>query len=586
MSEPRINEFSLALDALRRHRNLFALTFAVCMIIVLLTVVLLPSKYRSAATILIESQEIPRELIPTTVTGMVEERLKTISQITLSRANLLGIIDRLDLYREARGKLTSEELVETMRKDISIDPIQADVQTSSGRPSVATIAFSLSYSGREPAKVLQATNTLVSLFLEENYKNREAKASTTYEFLEQQLAEISEEVNKTEAAIAAFKEKHYDALPTMMQHNLMLLDRIEREIQSKREQLRSLNERKIYLEGQLATVEPHKSVMGQDGKLILSPEEELKSLYNKYASLQATHSEKHPDMVKTLQKIASLEQSLGRGGAGRKDALSKNLSTEEKKLAELRARYADAHPEVIASEKKIASLRRQLAGAAGGPASTRAAGGSADNPAWITLNTQLRSAELEIASESKNLENLEQRAQDYLSRIETAPKVEREYLGLQRNYSTCQMKYQETHQKLMLAKEARGLEEQRVGERLTLVDPPVLPEKPASPPRGLILLAGCFFSLCLGAGAVAARESTDSTVHNSHGIAKITSLPVLASIPYLPSEKERMKKFRHRRLAIGGGLGLLLIAVVLVHVHVMPLDVFAYSLFSKISARI
>ncbi len=66
---------------------------------------LLPPVYRSEATILIERQSIPSDVVETTVTGYVQEQIEQLRQRINTRTNLLRIADQFDLYpgrREVR----------------------------------------------------------------------------------------------------------------------------------------------------------------------------------------------------------------------------------------------------------------------------------------------------------------------------------------------------------------------------------------------------------------------------------------------------------------------------------------------------
>ena len=130
--------------------------FVVLFCIISTVVMLLPAKYQSSATILIEGQEVPQELVRSTVTGFVEERLQAIMQVVLNRTNLMSIIDRVGLYKDERKTMTSEALVEMMRENISMTPIKADVASNTGRPATATIAFSIAFEGKNPTQVLRA----------------------------------------------------------------------------------------------------------------------------------------------------------------------------------------------------------------------------------------------------------------------------------------------------------------------------------------------------------------------------------------------------------------------------------------------
>ena len=55
-----------------------------------------------------------------------------------------------------------------------------------------TIAFTIAYSGKNPAMVQKVAGNLASLYLEQNIKDRQEKAETTTKFLEAELKELDE----------------------------------------------------------------------------------------------------------------------------------------------------------------------------------------------------------------------------------------------------------------------------------------------------------------------------------------------------------------------------------------------------------
>ena len=89
-----------------------------------------PPTYRSSATILIQEQEIPVDLVRSTVTSYATQRIQTISQRVMTRSNLMQIIEKYNLYEKERKRDTTEEVLETMREDIGLNMI--DAQGSSG----------------------------------------------------------------------------------------------------------------------------------------------------------------------------------------------------------------------------------------------------------------------------------------------------------------------------------------------------------------------------------------------------------------------------------------------------------------------
>ena len=215
----------------------------------------LPSIYKSTSTILIEEQDIPADFVMTTVTSYAEQRLQSIYQRIVSFSRLLEIVNRFNLYPELKEKWTTEEIVDKMREDIVLEPISAEmVDRRTGRSADATIAFSLSYEGKNPGTVQRVANMLTSLFLEENLRVREKQTKETSEFLENEMEKVKADLSKLEAKMSAFKESHMNELPDLLQVNMQSLNNVENNIERLSEQLRSMKEREGYLQTQLANV--------------------------------------------------------------------------------------------------------------------------------------------------------------------------------------------------------------------------------------------------------------------------------------------------------------------------------------------
>lgn len=569
-------ELGYLIDVIRRRFWQMALPAAALFTVIAIVVMLLPAKYESSATILIEGQEVPQEMVRSTVSGYVEERLQSIMQVVLNRVNLMSIIDRVGLYQEEREKMTAEALVDMMRKNITMTPIKADVAGGSGRTSTVVVAFSLAFEGKNPSQVLQTTNTLVSLFLEENLKNREEKASTTYTFLEKQLSALRDEITHSEELIARFKEEHMRSLPELTALNLQTLERIDREVQALEENIRGLMDRRVYLEGQLASVaaSPQRTLIAADGTRVLSPAEELRILEARYVSLRATHSDKHPDVIKLREQIASMEDSGGEVD------LAAELQVAQNELTDARGKYGPSHPDVLAAERRVKALEQRNMDAQ--PSRTRSTSEVTDNPAWLSLNSQLQAVDVDLQTQRARIEALRVRQDEVIQRLEDAPRVEQEYRRLERDYQNAQLKYQETSQKLMAARESKELEREQVGEKLTLIDPPMLPEVPSKPKRRLLLLVGLVASLGAGAGCGALAEALDGSVRGMRGIRGLTKAPLLGSIPYIATAADMARRRRRILLVVIVAIGVLTALLGAVHVYVRPLDIIFYQVMNRL----
>lgn len=579
--ETSTNEITLYISAFKRRFWLFAIPASAVFILASLLIFILPSIYTSSATILVEGQEVPQELIQTTVTGYVEERLQSISQMAFNRKNLMSIIDRFKLYEEYRDSLTTEEILEKMREDIKVENIQADVVSSTGRASTATIAFTIAFDGKHPKKVLQTTNALVSLFLEQNLREREEKALTTFEFLNRQLDQLREEVQGTEARIATFKEEHFRSLPELMELNIQSLERVQKDIDSRQEMIKTLMDRRVYLEGQLATVDQTIYSYAADGKRIMTPEEELKALRSQYLSYKTSRSEKHPDMIKLNGQIKLLENELTtRNQSKTNDA---ELESWRRQLESLEKRYTDKHPDVINARNKVAELESAVAASANSP-SVLKTGNNLDqeNPAYINLKTQVQATTLEIRNERNLLVELRKKYDEYVGYIELSPQVEQEYARLQRDYQNSSLKYQETNQKVLAARQAQELEKEHVGEKLSLVEPPVLPEKPYKPKRALLMVVALILSIGLGIGLVAVAEFMDHSVHDRITLNALIDAPILGVIPYVQTSEEVAQQRRRRSLALAISAGAVVGVILLVHFVVLPIDIIVFKIINKL----
>ena len=543
---------------------------------------MLPSMYKSSGTILIQAQEIPQDLVRSTVTGYVEERLQMITQVVLSRAGLLEIINRFGLYEDLKGRYTTDEIVERMRESIELEPIQVEVvNPQSGRAGSATIAFKLSYEGKDPSKVARVANVLVSLYLEQNLKNREEKARTTFEFLDTQLAKLRSEILHTEAQIAEFKNKYISELPELMELNLQTMERLEREIDAKKEQINTLTNRKIYLEGQLATVEPIMYAVSVEGKRVMTPKEELKSMRSQHLSLSATLSEQHPDVIALKKRLGALETEL----ATREDLRERYrmLHDKETELALISKKFSDKHPDVIRLKKEVAQLRVDVQALSEKQTVLKVEDEKPENPTYINLQSQIFSTQMEIDNVQKDIHLLEQKHEEYQRRVENTPQVEQQYRSLQRDYANAQAKYQETMNRLLVARESKGLEASRVAEKFTLIDPPVMPEKPDRPNRLAILLIGLVLAIGSGVGFGSMAEFMDQSVHQPDELAKISGYPVLAVIPYWETAQDIASRRQRRWALVGSIVGIIIAATAVVHYFYRPLDILWVQCMRKLN---
>ncbi len=519
----------LARRLLRKRGKTFLITFLSLLPLAVITAFVLPPVYVSTSTILIEAQQIPQEYVRTSVTSYVEERLSTISQQILSRAKLIEIINQFNLYPEMRQTFAMEEIIGNMRNDINLETIGTGSLgkkgSSSAKGKESTVAFTLSYSGKDPTTVQKVANVLASLYLEENFKKRGERAAGTTEFLNTQLNELKKQMDGYANQISALKSAHMGELPEHGAANIQALDQLRRDLDQVNTQIRTAQERKVYLESQLTTVDQY-ITNKEKGEVEQNPSVRLETLRSELINRQTTLSDKHPDIIRLKREIRELEKQLAEGQK--------------------------------TGDKKKASL-----------------GKTNINPAYTSLKTQIETAAMDIRSLQQQGAQIRSQMGAYQGKLNRAPMIEADYKGLLSDYENAKNKYNDIMNKLLEAKVAQGMEESQKAERFTIIEPAAYPEKPEKPNRPKILLAGLFLSLFAGVALVGAQEILDHSIKTETDLNSLAGVPVLSVFPLMShaEEKESWHLNKKMLLILAAAVVAAIILLVLIHLFVSPLDI-------------
>ncbi|WP_447603213.1 lipopolysaccharide biosynthesis protein [Nitrospira sp. Nam80] len=567
------------LAVLRRRRRLMIVAGGFLFAAGLAAALFWPATYKSTATILIEEQEVPPELVHSTITSFADQRIEIIKQQVMSRTSLWKVVEQYDLYAEMRRTSSTEDVVKRFTKDIQVEVISADViDKRTQHATKATIAFTVSYQSGSPETAQKVANELTSLFLGENLKSRERQAQETTIFLQQEAASLAKHIEEVEAKIAQFKQKANGALPELMSLNLQLMNQADRELMDLDQQIRSLEERQAYLEGELATIKPNTPILSVTGERILDSVERLRALRAEYAGVAATFAADHPDVIKMKQEIQALEKETGADPES--EELAKQLIDARATLATLSDRFGPDHPDVLIVRRRIGSLEQEIKHI--GLTSGKKPMQRPENPAYINIQAQLKSVTSSLEALRGSRSAVKRRLQDYAARIERTPELEPDYLMLARDRDTSAEKYQDIRSRLLEAKVSEGLEVQRKGERFSLIDPPGLPENPEKPNRKAIGLLGLILALAGAAGSAAVAENLDHSIRAPEQVARLTQAFPLAVIPYMPNRADVARARTRLRLVRSAGLAVVAALLLLSHVFWTPLDVLWYAALRKI----
>jgi uncharacterized protein involved in exopolysaccharide biosynthesis len=191
-------------ELLKRRALYFAIPFVLVASTGIGVALIWPPTYLSEGKILVQSQQIPTELVRPTVTNAAQERIQVIEQRTMTRENLMAIIDKFQLFPNQRNLMSVTQLVELMKKKASIAAI-AQPLAFSRRSENPTIVFTVGFEDSDPAMAARVAIELVTRILNEDLRDRTSRATDTTKFLNREMQRLQAENAAIEAKIAAAK---------------------------------------------------------------------------------------------------------------------------------------------------------------------------------------------------------------------------------------------------------------------------------------------------------------------------------------------------------------------------------------------
>lgn len=459
-------EFADYFDVLKKRKWVLLVWLVVGLIGAGVAFLLLPKVYRSSTLILVESQKVPTDYIKPMAVDTIEERLIAIQQQIMSRTLLQKIIEEFHVYDDELKRQPLEDVIDLMRRNIKItmvdDRFHRNIQ-----------AFTISYDSDQPALAMQVTNKLASLFIGENLKVREQLVEGTSEFLEGELYRLKERLDRQEAEISLYKQKHIGQLPQQEEAMFRTLDRLTMELQTQNDMLRMLVERKEIMRDAVET-----SAGATGGVIHLSPKGRLRQLREQLAQLLSEYKDTYPDVLRVKREIKDLEARVARGPSS-----------------------DDLEEDVVVS--------------------------------GTDMDSQLRTVDAEIKVRRQRAAEIQAQIKSLEQRMEQMPIREQELSTLLRDYETTNKRYQALLANKESAKITEQMEKRQKGEQFRVLDPANLPIKPVKPDPLRVFLGGIVAGLALGGGTIWWLDFRNLPFRRPEEIESSLGLPMLASIPHM-----------------------------------------------------
>ena len=292
---------------------------------------MLPTIYRSSATLLVQSQDLPTSVVDAPSSGMIEQRIAKIRERVLSRGDLVALIEQNDLYTKERRKKPLSEVIENMRKATTVGALAGDIGQSGGGTS-NTIAVNMSFDYPDPVKAQAVLQSYVANFLRMDNETVEQQAGLTVRFLQDQATKLQGQVSVIENQITGLKARNGSALAGVGGGGMVI-------------DTGSYTSQIAGLESQ------NRQLVAAGGRGRGNPE--LAAAESALASATAKYADTHPDVVQAQQHLEQV-RAIMRANPGQDDST-------------LIRQQIDANNRAIASlsESRQASLARAAAASAG-----------------------------------------------------------------------------------------------------------------------------------------------------------------------------------------------------------------------------
>jgi polysaccharide chain length determinant protein (PEP-CTERM system associated) len=494
------------IDILRRYRSwIVGPTFA-GLVIAVVVAFLWPDTFISTAVMRITPQQISERLVPSNISTQMAERLLAMQQQIESRTQLQELIQRpsLNLYPKDRQNKPMEDVIEQMRKAIKITLLDSGGAQSQQK---FASAFEISFRYADRYKAQAVVRELVSKFTEETNNQLRTQSNTTTLFLNDQLKEAKDKIDRLDGEISKFKMENAGRLPDQLQSNQQAVSVLELQQQSLNESINRDAQDKMMLETQMQNLKQESTFIAsnleqtanreavKNGRII-QLNNMILDLETQLSGARQTYRENHPD-------IRSLEARLGVLRKQR-DELEKEESSAAAKVAPTKV----VNPQVAQS---LESLKLQMQ----------------------NVQAQIQARNMEMEERAKRLKEIQAEIAVYRGRIETIPVNEQRFAGLQRDYNIAKADYDDKAKKKETSETSSNLEERKAGENLETLDPASLPEQAAEPNRLMIAGAGIGLGLFFGVFMAGVKEMKDTSLKNLKDVRAYTNLPVLSSIPLL-----------------------------------------------------
>ncbi|APZ43495.1 XrtA system polysaccharide chain length determinant [Acidihalobacter ferrooxydans] len=391
----------------------------------------LPNVYQAHAKVHVDTASILRPLLNgLAIQPDLNQEVRLLTKTLLNRANLEQVARKSNLDLGALSPTGKDALLRGLAHSIHIQGLGQDL-------------YRINYASTDPSTAQAVVQQVLNIMMADALGNTNQSSTAAQNFLQAQVTDYANKLNKAEQSLAKFKRENIGYLPNESGNYFSSL-------QSAQQKLADLKN-------------------------------ELAIAQTQYAALKSqTRPMLRPDSDPLIA------------------ALNKQILSDERSLNDMLTQYTSAYPGVIALRERIKLEKQQRTQMVKQFMQGNGQAAQPDSIAYQNLLQQQSEAAVKIQTLQQKIQQTQGAITGLKSGADKLTSVEAELGALTRNYNVTRKKYDQLLNRLYTAQLSQSAQQSGNPLKFQVIEPPVKPLLPAGPKRhlmSLVVLVGA-----LGAG--------------------------------------------------------------------------------------
>ncbi|MBS0226835.1 MAG: hypothetical protein JSS25_10900 [Proteobacteria bacterium] len=467
----------------------YAAIFAGIALLGLAVGIMLPKKYASRTTIVVEDSNIIRPLMEgRAVPTAVADRAALAKEVAFSNKVMHQILKVGGWMDSNPSPVEQDRLIEQIKSRTQIDTGEKLIQ--------------IEYSDSDPHRAYIVTKSLGDQVISESLANKEHESREAFQFIDGQVKAYHDKLEQAEARLEAYRSANPDARPGVeTEVNTRIAD-LRHQVDAADMDLQNARSKEAAIKNELGNESEVNAVQTREGQI----RAQMADLMTERAKLLLTYTDQYPDVVRINHQLDDLQTQL-----------------------------------------KNAELRSKTAAVAQGGSTLEST--SAINPLYGELRSKLASARSDSASIAARRNTAEELLGGVMAQNRSIAAAASALAELTRDYEVNRDLYQDLLKRRENARLSMNLDEGHRGMSFRVQEPALVPVRASGLRLMHVAIASLVVALLLPLGLLLAMVKFDQKLRSPDQVETLSAVPLLGVTPRYRTRASRASMLRQGVLA-------------------------------------